>query len=91
MPSATSLRHPSTTVDFRAGYAADPDTIRQNVRRLRALGVVGLNFEDQGMNVLRLFGIEDQVARQLVVLGTSVARINKRDTTITELANVPRR
>ncbi len=29
------------TVDFEGGYATDPDTLGQNVRRLLALGVIG--------------------------------------------------
>lgn len=51
------------TVDFEGGYAADPDIIRHNVRRLLTLGVVGLNFEDQVVNAPGLYSIEDQVKR----------------------------
>jgi 2-methylisocitrate lyase-like PEP mutase family enzyme len=51
------------TVDFESGYAADPETVGQNVRRLLSLGVVGLNFEDQVMNAPGLYSIEDQVMR----------------------------
>lgn len=51
------------TVDFEAGYAADPETVGQNVRRLLALGVVGLNFEDQVVNASGLYSIEDQMVR----------------------------
>lgn len=51
------------TVDFEGGYAADPETVGQNVRRLLALGVVGLNFEDQVVDGQGLYSIEDQVAR----------------------------
>ncbi|WP_322892179.1 MULTISPECIES: isocitrate lyase/phosphoenolpyruvate mutase family protein [unclassified Yoonia] len=51
------------TVDFEGGYAADPETVNQNVRRLLALGVIGLNFEDQVVDGNGLYSIEDQVAR----------------------------
>ncbi|GEM_PF-1776067 len=33
------------TVDFEGGYAADPKTVGQNVRRLLELGIVGFNYE----------------------------------------------
>lgn len=51
------------TVDFEGGYAADPDTLGENVRRLLALGVIGLNFEDQVVNAPGLYSIADQQAR----------------------------
>lgn len=51
------------TVDFEGGYAADPETLGQNVRRLLAHGVVGLNFEDQVVNAPGLYNIEDQMVR----------------------------
>ena len=51
------------TVDFEGGYAADPEMVGQNIRRLLAHGVVGLNFEDQVVNAPGLYRVEDQVAR----------------------------
>ncbi|WP_322895280.1 MULTISPECIES: isocitrate lyase/phosphoenolpyruvate mutase family protein [unclassified Yoonia] len=51
------------TVDFEGGYAADPDRLGQNIRKLLALGVVGLNLEDQVVNGTGLYSIADQVAR----------------------------
>lgn len=51
------------TVDFEGGYAVDPEGVGQNIRRLLALGVVGLNFEDQVVNAPGLFSITDQTAR----------------------------
>lgn len=51
------------TVDFEGGYAAEPDTVGQNVRRLLALGVIGLNFEDQIVGVPGLYSIDNQVER----------------------------
>lgn len=51
------------TIDFEGGYAADPETIGQNVRRLLAHGVVGFNFEDQVVDGPGLYSIEDQLLR----------------------------
>lgn len=51
------------TVDFEGGYAADPALVGENVRRLLALGAVGLNFEDQVVDGPGLHAIDDQVAR----------------------------
>lgn len=51
------------TVDFEGGYAADPETIRQNIHRLLALGVAGLNFEDQVVNAPGLYEIAEQAKR----------------------------
>ena len=49
------------TVDFEGGYATDPDTVGQNTRRLLAIGVIGLNFEDQIVNARGLYSIGNQV------------------------------
>ncbi len=51
------------TMDFEGGYASGPTAVSVNIRRLLALGVVGLNFEDQVVNGPGLYSIEDQVAR----------------------------
>lgn len=51
------------TVDFEGGYATDPETLGRNVGRLLALGIAGMNFEDQVVNGPGLYSIEDQVAR----------------------------
>ena len=51
------------TVDFEGGYATDPDTVGQNTRRLLAIGVIGLNFEDQIVNARGLYSIGNQVER----------------------------
>ncbi|MGP4806383.1 isocitrate lyase/PEP mutase family protein [Agrobacterium cavarae] len=51
------------TVDFEGGYAADPETVGQNVRRLLELGIVGFNFEDQIVDGPGLYSVEDQVSR----------------------------
>ena len=51
------------TVDFEGGYANDPATVRQNVGRLLALGVIGLNFEDQVVHGNGLHDIDHQSER----------------------------
>lgn len=51
------------TVDFEGGYANDPAAVRQNVGRLLALGVIGLNFEDQVVHGDGLHGIDHQSDR----------------------------
>jgi 2-methylisocitrate lyase-like PEP mutase family enzyme len=61
------------TVDFEGGYAADSETISQNIRRLLAHGVVGINFEDQLINGSGLYSIEDQVTRLRAVRDTADA------------------
>lgn len=55
------------SVDFEGGYAADPDTLGQNVHRLLTPGVIGLNFEDQVVQAQGLYSIEDQVKRLCAV------------------------
>ncbi|MCZ7463327.1 isocitrate lyase/phosphoenolpyruvate mutase family protein [Rhizobium rhizogenes] len=51
------------TVDFEGGYADDPAAVRQNVGRLFALGVIGLNFEDQVVHGKGLHDIGHQSDR----------------------------
>ena len=51
------------TVDFEGGYASDPETVGRNLRRLRATGAVGCNFEDQVVGTDRLYSIADQAGR----------------------------
>jgi len=53
------------TVNFEGRYAADPEIIGQNVRRLLELRIVGFNFEDQVVDGPGLYGVEDQAARLL--------------------------
>ncbi|MFN4128802.1 MAG: isocitrate lyase/phosphoenolpyruvate mutase family protein [Paracoccaceae bacterium] len=61
------------SADFEGGYAADPETVGENVRKLLALGVVGLNFEDQVVDGPGLYSIEYQVARLRAVRATADA------------------
>ena len=51
------------TIDFEGGYAADPETVGSNVSRLLALGVAGLNIEDQIVGTSGLYSVADQMAR----------------------------
>lgn len=51
------------TVDFEGGYADTPAAVRQNVGRLFALGVIGLNFEDQVVHGKGLHDIGHQSDR----------------------------
>ena len=51
------------TVDFEGGYAVDSTAVTANVRRLLALGVVGLNFEDQVVKGPGLYPVREQVER----------------------------
>ncbi len=41
-----SAAHLPLSVDLEAGYASEPSAIADNIRRLVALGVVGINLED---------------------------------------------
>jgi 2-methylisocitrate lyase-like PEP mutase family enzyme len=51
------------TIDFEGGYAAAPEAIGRNVRRLLALSVVGFNLEDQVVDGPGLYSVEDQFLR----------------------------
>ncbi|MEO0362973.1 MAG: isocitrate lyase/phosphoenolpyruvate mutase family protein, partial [Pseudomonadota bacterium] len=51
------------TIDFEGAYAAEPDGVEANVARLAAIGVVGMNFEDQVVGGEGLHPIETQAAR----------------------------
>ena len=51
------------SVDFEGGYALAPDALAENTAKLIALGVAGINFEDQQVGAAGLHSIEDQVKR----------------------------
>jgi 2-methylisocitrate lyase-like PEP mutase family enzyme len=52
------------SVDFEGAYAAAPDAAAANVARLIALGVVGINFEDQVVDAEHvIYGIAEQSQR----------------------------
>nr|WP_284739380.1 isocitrate lyase/phosphoenolpyruvate mutase family protein [Rhizobium sp. CG5] len=50
------------SVDFESGYATDPDTVAQNVRRMLKAGAIGINFEDGKPDGTGLYPIERQTA-----------------------------
>jgi 2-methylisocitrate lyase-like PEP mutase family enzyme len=51
------------SIDLESGYAEDPTQVAENVRQVMAVGVVGINFEDQIINGEGLYTIEAQCAR----------------------------
>ncbi len=51
------------TVDFEGAYSADPEQGGENVARLKEIGAVGCNFEDQVIGGEGLHPIEVQVRR----------------------------
>lgn len=52
------------SVDFEGAYAEAPDAAAANVARLIALGVVGINFEDQVVDAdHKIYGIAEQSRR----------------------------
>jgi len=51
------------TVDFEGAYAAEPEGVEANARRLARTGAVGCNFEDQVIGGEGLFPIARQAAR----------------------------
>ncbi|WP_373488050.1 isocitrate lyase/phosphoenolpyruvate mutase family protein [Blastomonas sp.] len=58
--SSTSL---PVSLDFEGGYARDSATLRENIRRVVATGVVGINFEDQIIGGAGLHPAEFQAER----------------------------
>lgn len=51
------------TADIERGYAEDLDQLRDNIRRVIATGVVGINIEDNTVEGASLRPVEDQSAR----------------------------
>lgn len=51
------------TVDFEGGYAAAPEHVAINVRRIIQAGAIGINFEDRIVRGEGLYPVEDQVQR----------------------------
>lgn len=51
------------SVDFEGGYASDPDTVTENVRKIIQAGAVGINFEDQRVGGEGLYDVDEQVQR----------------------------
>lgn len=51
------------TVDFEGGYAAQPDDLAGNVRRVIQAGAIGINFEDQVVGGDGLYAVREQSNR----------------------------
>lgn len=51
------------TLDFEGGYATHLPELKENIRKVIAVGAVGINFEDQIVGGDGLYAIEDQSAR----------------------------
>lgn len=61
------------SVDFEGCYATQPAQITQNVRKLIAVGAIGINFEDQIVGGTGLHDIKTQAARiQAARLGATL-------------------
>lgn len=65
------------TVDIEAGYAADNEMLKTNIRRLIAAGVAGINIEDSDVRTHELLPVAEQVER-LKVIGRAAERENTR-------------
>ena len=65
------------TVDIEAGYAADHETLKSNIRRLIAAGVAGINIEDTDVLTRELMPIDEQV-QKLKLIGRVADRENTR-------------
>ena len=65
------------TVDIEAGYAADNELLKSNIRRLIAAGVAGINIEDSDVRTRELLPVEEQVEK-LKVIGRVAERENTR-------------
>lgn len=65
------------TVDMEAGYAADHETLKSNIRRLIAAGVAGINIEDTDVLTRELMPIDEQVEK-LKLIGRVADRENTR-------------
>lgn len=51
------------TFDFEGGYGKQLQELKDNARKVIAVGAVGVNFEDQIIGERRLYSINDQCAR----------------------------
>lgn len=65
------------TVDIEAGYAADNELLKSNIRRLIAAGVAGINIEDSDVRTRELLPTGEQVEK-LKVIGRVAERENTR-------------
>ena len=51
------------SLDFEGGYSSDPAGVKENAKKALATGIVGFNFEDQGVGTSDLYDIPVQVER----------------------------
>jgi 2-methylisocitrate lyase-like PEP mutase family enzyme len=51
------------SIDLEGGYATDNAELIENIKKVIAVGAIGINFEDQIIGGERLYSIEDQCAR----------------------------
>lgn len=51
------------TLDFEGGYAAEPGEVADNVAKARAVGAIGINFEDQVVGGNGLYTRDEQAKR----------------------------
>lgn len=65
------------TVDLEAGYAADAETLKSNIRRLIAAGVAGINIEDTDVHTREMLPVAEQVEK-LKLIGRVADRENTR-------------
>ncbi len=61
------------TVDIEGGYSDDDSVLAENVSRLLAMGVIGINFEDRVVRGSGLYDIDRQ-ARQVAVIREAAER-----------------
>lgn len=51
------------SIDFEGGYAHDPASLTENVRKIIKAGAIGINFEDQRVGGEGLYDVEEQAER----------------------------
>jgi 2-methylisocitrate lyase-like PEP mutase family enzyme len=51
------------TLDFEGGYTTDLSALKENIKKVIAVGAIGINFEDQVVGGEGLYSIEEQCAR----------------------------
>lgn len=67
---ATSL---PVSLDFEGGYALDLAGLADNIRRVIATGIIGINFEDQAIGGSGLHPVSQQAARIAAIRAAAVA------------------
>jgi 2-methylisocitrate lyase-like PEP mutase family enzyme len=62
------------TVDFEGGYSDDDGVLAENVSRLLALGIVGINFEDRVVKNVGLYAVDRQAQRIAAIRAAAVKK-----------------